>query len=158
MKIRKGFILVALFLLTGCVIQPLRVTKTASGFPEALINTDDFDRVKYQIVAEMQTIGFLLKDDSKYRVSFTKELMGVDVGYPRWLSSAKSLRAEIIYSLSQMQKGIRVILFSSVICTYDSQGRVLKQEDMKDNNVWFNYFYNILQKIKANIESVQNKF
>lgn len=85
MKIRKGFILVALFLLTGCVIQPLRVAKTASGFPEVLINTNDFDHVKYQLVAEMQTIGFLLKDDSKYRMSFIKNLKSpcVDIGYPR---------------------------------------------------------------------------
>lgn len=157
MQRKMGF-LIALFLLTGCVIQPLRVAKTTSGFPEVFINTNDFDRVKYEIVAEMQASGFLLKEDSKYRMCFIKELMGVGVGYPFWLSSAKSLRAEIMYSLSQMQDGIKVILFSSIIWTYDSQGRVLKQEDVKDNNVWFNYFYNILQKIKANIESVQNKF
>ncbi len=152
MKIPKGFIFAALFLLTSCAIQPQQLTKI-TGSPEVVINTDDFDHVRYEIITEMKAVGFLLKDDSKYRVSFIKELMGVDVGYPRWLSSAKSLRAEIIYSLSQMQNGIRVILFSSVIWTYDSNGTVLKREDMKSNKVWFKYFYTILQNVKTIVES-----
>lgn len=148
MKIKR-LITVALFLLAGCIIQPMRLAKTASGFPEVVININDFDRVKHEVITEMQIIGFSLEDDPENHMCFKKEL--VYTGSSQQENFLK--KAEVIYSLSQIQKGIRVILISSVICTYDSHGTILKREEMKDNNVWFNYFYTILQNVKTNVES-----
>lgn len=150
MKIKrvKEFIFIILFLLMGCAMQPHRIVQMMiSNYPEVVINTSDLDHVRYEIFAEMQVVGFLLKDDSKYRMCFTKELL--DIGS----AQQKNLKAEIMYSLSQMENVIKITLLSSVMWSYDSRGTVLNQEDMKDNGIWRNYFYNILRGVKTSIES-----
>lgn len=146
MKIRKGFIFAALFLLTSCAMQPQQLTKI-TGSPEVVINTDDFDHVRYEIITEMKAVGFLLEDESKHRVCFVKELL--DIGS----SKHESVKAEIVYSLLPVKKGINVALVSSIIRSYDSQSIFLKQEDMTDNGNWFRYFHKILQNVKTSIES-----
>ncbi len=147
MRIIKRFIFIALFLLTSCAMQPQRIIQLASRSPEVVINIDDFDRVRHEIIIEMQVAGFLLEDDSQYYMSFVKELIDVNS------SQQKNVKAEVTYNLSQIKKGIKVVLFSSVIWSYDPHGVVLKRDDMRDNRAWFHYFYNMLREVKTIVES-----
>lgn len=142
MRIIKRFIFVALFLLTSCAMQPQRLIQLTSRSPEVVINIDDFDRVKHEIIIEMQVAGFLLEGDSQYYMSFVKELFDVSS------SQQENVKVEVTYNLSQIKKGIKVVLFSSVIWSYDPHGVVLKRDDMGDNKAWLHYFTMYYKELK----------
>jgi len=82
-RIIKRLIFIALFLLTSCAMQPQQLIQLASRSPEVMINIDDFDRVKHEIIIEMQVAGFLLEDDSQYSMSFIKELFDVSSSHQK---------------------------------------------------------------------------
>lgn len=50
-------VFMSLFCLYGCAQQP-RIAHTQSGSPEILINSEDIDLVKSEIIANMMSKGF----------------------------------------------------------------------------------------------------
>ena len=158
MTIARQFCITILFfaLLSGCAMPPKRVAETSSGRPEVTINTTDLDLVKSEIINQMQSGNFFLQDDSKYRLLFTKEMEGGQAVMAQMLvgnSYSTTPVAEIAFNLSKQGNSIKVIEFSS-FSTQMAFGQVNRQ-DMKGNNAWFNDFYNILQRVKYNVESSQ---
>ena len=139
--------------LAGCVSAPDRIAQTPSGRPEVIIQTGDVDLVKSEIINEMQTADFLLQDDSKYRLTFTKELDGDQAILAQLLignSYSTTPVGEWAFNLSASGNGIKVLGFGS-ISTQMAMGQV-RRTDMKGNNAWFNAAYSLLERVKQKIE------
>lgn len=149
-----GWLISTIACLVGCAAQPERIAQTPSGRPEVVIHTDDTDLVKAEIINEMQTLGFFLRDDSKYRLVFTKELEGSQAILTQLAignSYSTTPVGECAFNLSTTENGIRVVEFSS-ISTQMAMGQV-RRMDMKGNNAWFNDLYTLLQRVKQRSEN-----
>lgn len=139
--------------LAGCAVPPARIAQTLSRRPEVIIEADDVDLVKSEVINEMQMRGFFLQDDSKYRLVFTKELEGGQAILTQLVignSYSTTPVAQCAFNLSATGNGIKVVEFSS-ISTQMAMGQIQRM-DMRDNNAWFNDFHTVLLRVKQRIE------
>lgn len=153
MKKIKFVIAILTTLFLAACNTPERIAYTPSGRPEIMINSTDFDLVKSTIINEMQMQDFLLSDDSKYRLVFTKQMKGGDAALAQLAignSYSTTPVAEFSFNISQVGDQIKVIGFSSV-STQMAFGQVNRM-DMKNNNAWFNDIQNLLQQVKYSVE------
>lgn len=142
-----------LVVFSGCAPMPQRIAQTASGRPEVVISTIDVNLVKSELVNVMQSGGFLLQDESDYRMVFTRELDGSQATLARLaIGNAYSTtpQAEVAFTFAKMASSVRVVAFAS-ITTQMPYGQI-QRGDMKDNNAWFNDFYSALQNVKVRVE------
>ncbi len=141
----------ACLVFSGC--GPQRIAKTVSGRPEVTIHSENTDLVKSAVINEMQILGFLLSDDSKYRLVFTKQMEGGQAMMAQLAlgnSYSTTPVAEVSYNITKIKSQIKVVGFSSM-STQMAFGQV-NRYDMENNNVWFNNIQSLLQKVKTEIE------
>lgn len=143
--------LLSLAVLLGCATTQPRITQTPSGKPEAVFETADVDTVKSLIVNAMTTAGFSIQNDSKYLLSFTKEMKGVQGATAQVLignSYSTSPQEEAAFSIVQLDSRIRVVASASM-STQMAMGQV-QRRDMTDT--WFNNLQRLLLNLKQQFE------
>jgi hypothetical protein len=129
------------------------MAQTPSGRPEVDIATTDLDAVKSQIVAHMQAMNYMLQDESKFRLQFTKELEGDQAMWARLAignSYSTTPLAEVTFNLAAIRDATHVVVFTA-ISTQMPFGQV-NRSDMKGNNAWFNDFCFLLKSVKYAVE------
>lgn len=143
--------LLSLAVLLGCATTQPRITQTPSGKPEAVFETADVDVVKSLIVNAMTTSGFSIQNDSKYLLSFTKEMKGVQGATAQVLignSYSTSPQEEAAFSIVQLDSRIRVVASASM-STQMAMGQV-QRRDMTDT--WFNNYQRLLLNLKQQFD------
>jgi RsiW-degrading membrane proteinase PrsW (M82 family) len=135
-------------LLSGCVSTP----KTSSGKPEVVIATQDVSGVKNLLVGAMVQRGFAVRDDSAYRISFTKALEGMNAVMTQMAignSYSTTPEIEVAYTITATANGVYVV-GSATASTQMAFGQIQKMDRTQGKG--FLQIQQILDQVKAQAE------
>jgi hypothetical protein len=142
-------------ILFGCATAPERIAQTRSGKPEVSIKTNDIEAVKSELISRMMEKNYLLEDDSKYRMTFKKEVEGFGAQFAAQLlvGTKYGTTPEVVavFNLMKLKDGLRVIGF---VFIFSQSGFGQTKKEKIDNNKTFNDVQTMLNLIKSTVERI----
>ena len=150
---RAVITVILIALLCGCATAPERIAQTKSGQPEVSIRTNDNEEVKSLIISRMMEKNYLLEDDSKYSLTFRKEVEGTGNQILAQLvvgtRYGTTPEVESRFNIMNIKDRVRVVGFV-FISSQSGFGQTNKIKS--DDNKTFNQVQTFLNSIKSTIE------
>lgn len=149
--IKKLFI-VALLALSGCAAPIEKISSTASGKPEATINSD-VQTIKNELINYASNFGYNIESDTQYSISFSRPTNSSEDTFARLRAgnAYSSNERTVSYTFIKTEYGIRVIATPTIRARMP--GGMINTVDLSNLNNFYNVYQEHLNSMKAKLDA-----
>jgi O-acetylhomoserine/O-acetylserine sulfhydrylase-like pyridoxal-dependent enzyme len=143
-------LLLSIFLFS-CASAPERVSKTASGKPEVVINFANVDEIKAQIISDRLNDGYMIANDTPFLLELQRRTKGNEdfAAYFAVGNAYSTNYRTISVNFIKSNESVRIVV-ASYLKAHMPFGQVNTSEITSNNvyNLWQKYLNNLKHKFE----------